>query len=331
MACPVKIDGTFGWSLDLPVAAYNGVAQFQGDTVSKGSKKRRAAAIAQAQKERREDKAHDVKPPTTPLPQAPATNNSVATPATPQPAAPKDDKTRRDRALSWLKFTWTNLGGVAFILALIGLAYTHQQTKELRRQNDLTERNQKRQTGEVAAKMQLAECNPAMQHYIDHEMYIKAFGSYAPYYKDVERFLLLTPKLIMNNDGDEPIEAVRLVTRCVRVELDSDKNVQPVNTVWLREEDREEIVLPQQWLPNTAVEVSLVKGILAQMVQIQGLQKPDVLHRAVFVVFVHGKLTNATIFFALAASICKARWSVSACGSDARVNKTVESQDTDRR
>jgi hypothetical protein len=64
----------------------------------------------------------------------------------------------------------------------------------------------------------------------------------------------------------------------------------------LREEEREDIVLSQLWLPDTSVQISLAKGILAQMLQIQGKEKPNAMRRVTMQVRVSGKISGSSVF-----------------------------------
>jgi hypothetical protein len=271
--------------------------------------------IRHAQEKRRKEKQKDMSQP-GPQPLCPPTSARVSTSsaqATPPIAAPATGSSLqqgwRGRTLRWFKFTWRNLGGAAFILALLGLWYTHRQSQisaeqleELKRQNNIAEYVQLRQTGAITPQIELAAAGPGPEHFGKH-MRTNAFGVPDwPYYKDLEAFISLPPKLAMNNIGDEPIEAIRLATTCFHFELDGkEKKVIPRPTVVvpLREEEREEIALTEQWPTNSSIQVAAPRGVLAQMLQFSTVGDPDAVHKAMMQIQIAAKITGGPSFMKL--------------------------------
>jgi len=131
------------------------------------------------------------------------------------------------------------------------------------------------------------------------DMRIAAFGGTdKPYYKDIDTFVKFRPTLVLNNVGEEPIEAIRIVTSRVYAQIDMPNQPRDKDEfgLVLREEEREDITLAQQWLPETSVQISLLKGILGQMVQIQSREKQNAMHQALMQVQISARITGSNVF-----------------------------------
>jgi hypothetical protein len=162
----------------------------------------------------------------------------------------------------------------------------------MRQQNYLTQYAQMRASGEITAEIEIASVVQAG---------IKEFGKDKKAeppkmdFKDIDALLRLRPTVVLNNVGEEPIEAIRVVTNLFQIGLPTQPGDKAIFHPMLREEERDDIMLPEQWLPGKSVGISLVKGILGQMVQIQSKEK-HAKHFAWMQVRVSGKITNSTVF-----------------------------------
>jgi len=214
----------------------------------------------------------------------------------------------------WLRIG-TMIGLSGPIIAIAGITYTHHQTaifkeqteifkgqlEEYKAQTALATDTYERSTGRLTAEIEYASYNLTPDKF-GKEMRTRAFGrDNMPYLKDVETLLRHRPSVFINNVGEEPIEAIKIVTRLAEnISIDSPDPLQlrldDELGIVLREEEKEEIVLTKLWVPETAIYVPLVKGMLLQMLQIQSKKLPNAMHKVHFTITISAKITGSTVY-----------------------------------
>lgn len=227
----------------------------------------------------------------------------------PSPSAPNSTGSTYKR---WALAVWAHIGGIAFVLSAVTLWYTHHQVQtnrdqldELKRQNDWTEYNSLRAAGAVTAQVEIAGI-VASPKSVPKELIVNDRGAkdekgkfvLRPHFKDLDTLLRGKPVIVLNNVGEEPIEAIRIVTRLHTFEYEVLDRAVPKDDFGsvIREEEREDFTLRQQWLPESSVRLSLVKGLLAQMMQIQNTGNENLVLKAILQVHVSAKISGGTIF-----------------------------------
>jgi hypothetical protein len=92
-------------------------------------------------------------------------------------------------------------------------------------------------------------------------------------FKDLNSLQWLNPCVIIKNTGDEPIDAIRVKTRFVGGfidVIDAPPDVQRGKTPYVvRQAEDEEYILSEKLMPGKEARVSIVKGLVGQMVQAQ--------------------------------------------------------------
>jgi len=113
-------------------------------------------------------------------------------------------------------------------------------------------------------------------------------------------FFRLSPQVVIKNTGDEPISEVRIETRLGFSFIDMRE--QPAErqrqlTPWGFEDAiREDYVLSEKLLPGKSVAVSITKGLLRQMIQLQANDRGDRWHYGRFDIRCMAKLVNGAAF-----------------------------------
>jgi hypothetical protein len=236
--------------------------------------------------------------------QAPANQTKPAPAITPAPAngtSPTIPPVRR--RFAWVKLSRNEIASwIAIFIAVASAAFSFVQMLESQKQTKINQEQakvakdaQERATGKISAKIKCAEYRPGPDDF-PKEMRTEAFGWNQPYYKDIESFLTYAPRLWINNIGDEPIDAIKITTSMTRSTIDMPKQSKVEQGILVREEEREEIPLNQHLRPGRAIQVSLLKGLLGQMIQKPTEETSSVMHYAELRVTISGRLAGSAVF-----------------------------------
>jgi len=117
---------------------------------------------------------------------------------------------------------------------------------------------------------------------------------------NVDDFFRLHQRVVFRNIGDEPIGEIRLETRLGFSFIDmvgEPEERMRMPTPWAYEDTtREDYVLGEKLFPQHFVEVSIVKGLLKQMSQLQAADRADRWHYGRFDIQCMAKLVNGVGF-----------------------------------
>ncbi len=161
-------------------------------------------------------------------------------------------------------------------------------------------RNYNRLSGKVRAKVELVGALPKQEDVPPHLIEVSdIFETPELTLHEPDDFFRLRPLVVLKNVGDEPISEIRLETRLAMSFIDARgvamDQVRP--TPWAYEDaTRDEYVLGEKLMPGKSVAVSITKGLLKQMIQLQANDQPDKWHYAQFDIQCMAKLVNGVAF-----------------------------------
>ncbi|MBA4020274.1 MAG: hypothetical protein C0483_24195 [Pirellula sp.] len=158
-------------------------------------------------------------------------------------------------------------------------------------------RNYDRLSGRTRAQLVMIDSVPAQED-VPEGLLQKSpiFDEQVLTLSDVDDFFRLNPRLLFKNVGDEPIGDIRLETRLGFSFIDmigEPEERQRKPTPWAYEDaTRDDYVLGEKLFPEHIVEVSIVRGLLDQMTQLQATDRADRWHYGQFDIRCMGKLVN---------------------------------------
>ena len=214
------------------------------------------------------------------------------------------------------RFAWKEaLPVLAILISICSALFSYQQHQVSKASLDVSKNSLDvsratldRATGKVAPKVEFAEFWPLPTDFRDDQKVEFAdTKEKRPYYKDANALVLLAPMLTMNNVGEEPIDAVRIETAFREGMIDSrgekfDSANPPADwykadtPVILRKTEKDEHILTKQWKPGDSIQISLLKGMLGQMAQVQSKVRTNRVHYARLEFSVSARLTGSTAF-----------------------------------
>lgn len=116
----------------------------------------------------------------------------------------------------------------------------------------------------------------------------------------LDQLIALNPRVVLRNNGDEAIEVIRVETRFTYGFVDAmglAPEKQRSMAPWvLKQTEREDHQLPKKLLRGQRGEVSITRGLVAQMVQAQTTDKSDRDHYGRFEVRCYGRIVGGTAF-----------------------------------
>jgi hypothetical protein len=150
-----------------------------------------------------------------------------------------------------------------------------------------SKRNYDRAAGRIRAKLEIVGALPAQEDIPPQLLEVSdIFDAPELTLHEVDDFFRLNPIALLKNAGEEPISEIRLETRLESSFIDMrgdpmERQMRP--TPWAFEDaTREDYVLGEKLMPGKSVAVSITKGLLKQMVQLQANDRPERWHYAQF-------------------------------------------------
>jgi hypothetical protein len=125
------------------------------------------------------------------------------------------------------------------------------------------------------------------------------------FFRNANALVMLAPALFLNNDGQEPIDAVRVEVSFVGGALDrtaEEMKAAPADwhkrdtPVIRRPAHQEEYTLPRLWQPGECLRLVILKGVLDQISQVGSKTFAGRLHRAELCVVVNGRIAGSGVF-----------------------------------
>lgn len=195
---------------------------------------------------------------------------------------------------------------LALIVSVIAIYYSKRQADIGAEQARISQQSLDIATGKRTAKLEYASFTPAFSGYPKSD-YFEVAGTKLtfPFYRDAVSFVTRPPAITVNNVGDEPIDAIKVEISFLggmindsaskfdvrKPPKDWHKEVTPII---LRKVHREEHVLVKQWLPRQSLRISLVKGVLDQITQVQSKSLASHHHMADLEIGISARLAGST-------------------------------------
>jgi hypothetical protein len=234
---------------------------------------------------RKKRKQAMVKMPEVPKIQQPAIDNtSSPAPSLTQAATPSKPDKQRTNWVAWL----------ALLVSLLSAAGTTWNART-------SGRNYDRLAGRVHARLELGAALPSQDDIPPQLFQISPiFNEPELTLGEVDDCFRWNPRVSLKNVGDEPISEIRLETRLSFSFIDMQgepEERQRRPTPWaLEDATRDDYVLGEKLLPGKTVTVSITKGLLKQMIQLQANDRADRWHYGAFEIRCMAKLVNGVAF-----------------------------------
>ncbi len=191
-------------------------------------------------------------------------------------------------------------GLVGAVIALLGWVEARESRRIAAEAQALAKKNYDRAAGMLPARLEIVGIIPTVEQ-IDEAMKTNLLGAMRVVeLASLDRLLGVNPTLVVKNVGSEPIDTIRVETRYFKGMVDmiglAEKAVsQPTRWV-LEQAKREEYPLSQKLLPGQVAEVSLVRGLLSQMIQSQDADLPDRVHFGSFQIRCYARLVGGPTY-----------------------------------
>jgi hypothetical protein len=140
------------------------------------------------------------------------------------------------------------------------------------RQTAVIERSYDRQAGKIPAKLEVIRPTNTPKDQVPPDQRFKiADAQGGARFSALDQLVLFSPAVEFRNTGDEPIEAIQIEVRCIRSTVDRKgvaPDTSPFNYI-LKQGDRQTHTLHRILRPGEKAGVSILKGVLTQLVQAQ--------------------------------------------------------------
>jgi hypothetical protein len=153
-------------------------------------------------------------------------------------------------------------------------------------------------SGDTFATLTVVEGTPPPK-LIPRRLVAETFAGSATLLRGVEDLLEYNPGITFRNDGSRSIDEIRIDTKMEEGKIegsDAPKGSPPAKSWVLKQFDRRDFPLARKMLPGEAVNVQVLAGLLAQMIDSQDPARADKLHVARFNFYCYARLVGTEAF-----------------------------------
>lgn len=222
--------------------------------------------------------------------------SSVPSPTQPLPASPAPTPivTHQVKPEANSFFGRPDLWEVLAILIAVAAAFFSF------RQADVAKESLDRSAGKTGVSLSFVELVPP-QEMVHKSLKVKSmFDTEMVKLKNVNDLLMFNPCIIIRNDGQEPIDTIRIETQftfgVVDMRNGNEAQAKATSPWVLRPVEREDIKLSQKLQPGKMARIPILKGLLLQMMQSQNPSVDSFDHYGKFLVRYYSKLVGVDAF-----------------------------------